>query len=71
MNQDTKSSPCIDLIFTDQPNLSVNSGVHASLHSNCHHQIVHTSFNLNSSEPPHTNVLYGIRTIQIVKKLEK
>ena len=43
MNQDTKSSPCIDLIFTDQPNLSVNSGVHASLHPNCHHQIVHTS----------------------------
>ena len=35
------------LVFTDQPNLSVNSGVHASLHSNCHHQIVHTSFNLN------------------------
>ena len=30
-------------IFTDQPNLSVNSGVHASLHPNCHHQIVHTS----------------------------
>ena len=52
MNQDTKSSPCIDLIFTDQPNLSVNSGVHASLHPNCHHQIVHTSFNLNISYPP-------------------
>ena len=39
-------------IFTDQPNLSVNSGVHASLHPNCHHQIVHTSFNLNISYPP-------------------
>ena len=31
------SSSCIDLLFTDQPNLSVNSGVHASLHPNCHH----------------------------------
>ena len=28
----TSSSSCIDLIFTNQPNLSVNSGVHASLH---------------------------------------
>ena len=27
--------------------MSVNSGVHASLHPNCHHQIVHSSFNLN------------------------
>ena len=39
----TNSSSCIDLIFTDQPNLSVNSGVHASLHP---------SFNLNISYPP-------------------
>ena len=38
----TNSSSCIDLIFIDQPNLSVNSGVHASLHPNCHHQIVHS-----------------------------
>ena len=47
----TNSSSCIDLIFTDQPNLSLNSGVHASLHPNCHHQIVHTKFNLNISYP--------------------
>ena len=45
----TSSSSCIDLIFTNQPNLSVNSGVHASLHPNCHHQIIHSSFNLNIS----------------------
>ena len=36
------SSLCIDLAFTDQPNLVVNSGVHPSLHRNCHHCI--TSF---------------------------
>ena len=47
----TISSSCIDLVFTDQPNLSLNSGVHASLHPNCHHQIVHTKFNLNISYP--------------------
>ena len=34
------SSSCIDLIFTDQPSLAVNSGVHASLHRNCHQQII-------------------------------
>ena len=48
----TNSSSCIDLVFTDQPNLSVNSGVHASLHPNCHHQIVHTKFSVNISYPP-------------------
>ena len=26
------SSSCIDLIFTDQSNLAVNSGIHPSLH---------------------------------------
>ena len=45
------SSSCIDLVFTDQPNLSVNSGVHASLHPNCHHRIVHSSFKLSIYYP--------------------
>ena len=40
------SSSSIDLIFTDQPNLSVSSGVHSSLHQNCHHQIVYSTFKL-------------------------
>ena len=34
------SSSRIDLIFTSQPNLVMNSGVHSSLHPNCHHQII-------------------------------
>ena len=46
------SSSCIDLLFTDQPHLSINSGVHSSLHTNCHHQIVHSNFNLNIYYPP-------------------
>ena len=45
------SSSCIDLIFTNQPKLSVNSGVHSSLHQNCHHQIVYPTFNLNIYYP--------------------
>ena len=28
---------CIDLIFTSQPNMIMDSGVHPLLHSNCHH----------------------------------
>ena len=48
----TSNSSCIDLIFTDQPILFVNSGVHASLNPNCHYQIVHSSFSLKISYPP-------------------
>ena len=48
----TNSTSCIDLIFTDKPGLSVGSGVHASLHLNCHHQIIYSTFNLNICYPP-------------------
>ena len=51
----TSNSSCIDLIFTDQANLSVNSGVHASLHRNCNHQMVHSSFNISISYPHQIN----------------
>ena len=47
-----KSSSCIDLIFTSQPNMVVNSGVHSSLHANCHHQIVFAKFDLKVYHPP-------------------
>ena len=33
------SKSCIDLIFTSQPNMIMDSGVHPSLHSNCHQMI--------------------------------
>ena len=46
------SSSCIDLIFTSQPNIVVESGVHPSLHPNCHHQIIFTKFNLKIYYPP-------------------
>ena len=46
------SSSCIDLIFTTQPNIVVESGVHPSLHPNCHHQIVFAKFNLQIYLPP-------------------
>ena len=33
----SKNSSSIDLIFTSQPNPVMESGVHSSLHPNCHH----------------------------------
>ena len=46
------SSSCIDLIFTSQPNLSVESGSQPSLHRNCRHQIIYAKFNLEVLYPP-------------------
>ena len=46
------SSSCIDLIFTNQPNLVTESGVHPSLHPKCHHQIAFAKLNLKVEYPP-------------------
>ena len=36
----------IDLIIASQPNLIIESGVHPSVHPNCHHQLINVKFNL-------------------------
>ena len=46
------SSSCTDLIFTSQPNLITESGVHQSLHPNSHHQIISAKFILEIIFPP-------------------
>ena len=46
------SSSCIDLIFTSQPNLITELGLHPSLHPNSLHQIVFAKFNLEFIFPP-------------------
>ena len=46
------SSSCIDLIFTSQPNLVMESGAHSSLHPIFHHQITNAKFNLKIYYPP-------------------
>ena len=46
------SSSCIDLIFTSQSNLFMDSGVQPSLHPYCHHQLVFAKFGLSISYPP-------------------
>ena len=43
---------CIDLIFTNKPNMIKNSGVHPSLHQNCHHKIIFEKVNIEIFHSP-------------------
>ena len=36
----------LNIIFTSQPNLVIESDVHQSLHQNFHHQIIYVKFKL-------------------------
>ena len=47
---DAKS--CIDLIFIDQPNLVIDSGVHPTLHDHFHHHIVCGKLSVSNMAPP-------------------
>ena len=67
--RDSKS--CIDLIFTNQPNLFIESGVHPSLHEQCHHQIVHGKLSIkNIALPPYTRRMwyYDKANVVAIKK---
>ena len=46
------SDSCIDLIFNNQPNIVMDSGVHLSLHEICHHQIIYSKLHLQIEYPP-------------------
>ena len=60
----TNFSSCTDLIFTDKPNLAVNSSVHPTLHSNCHHQIIFSKFNLMTEyHPPYESLVWGYKKL--------
>ena len=64
------SSSCIDSIFTSQPNLVMESGVHSPLYSNCHHQIAYAKFNLKIHYPPHGREIwhYGKANVDHIRK---
>ena len=66
---------CIDLLFTNQNNLITDSGVHPSLRSNCHHQIIYGKFNLKVFYPPpyERNVWYyeHANVVMISKAIER
>ena len=49
------SRSCIDLVCTDQPNVFLETGVHPSLHEQCHHQIIHGKLAMNNSSPASHN----------------
>ena len=43
---------CIDLIFTNEPNMVIDFEVHSSLHEKCYHQIIYFKLNLIIDCPP-------------------
>ena len=47
-----QSSSCINLIFTNQPNIAMDSGVDSSIRPKCHHQIIYSKLNLKIEYPP-------------------
>ena len=46
------SSSYVDLIFTNQPNIVMDSGVDSSLHPKCYHQIIYSKLNLKIEYRP-------------------
>ena len=47
-----KNPSCIDLIFTDQPNIVLESGTRPSLDNYCHHQLTYCRINVKIPPPP-------------------
>ena len=65
------SSSCIDLIFTNQSNLIMDAGVHPSLHSKRHHQVIYAKVNLQIEyPPPYTREIwdYGKARFDLINK---
>ena len=68
------SKSCIDLVFTDQPNMVIESGVDPSLHEYCHHQIIYGKLSVSSiALPPYTRRIWYYDTadfVAIMKSIE-
>ena len=68
------SSTCINLLFTSQTNLVIESDVHSSLYPNCHHQISIAKSDLIIFYPPtyERNVWHykqaNIELIQLIRQ---
>ena len=53
-------SSCVDLFFTNQPNLIRDPGMHPTLHPKPHHQIIYSKVNLKIEYPlPYTPEISG------------
>ena len=46
------SASYINSIFTNQPNMVINNGMHPLLHQNCHDQIISAQVNSSVFYPP-------------------
>ena len=59
-----KNPTCIDLVFTDQPNLILDSETRPSSDSFCHHEITYckTSFSLQPPPPYQKDIWHYHRT---------
>lgn len=56
---------CIDLIFTNKPNIVMDSGIHSRLHSKCHHQTIYSKVNLKIEySPPYTRVIWDYNRVE-------
>ena len=51
-NLESRGISRVDLIITDQPNVSVDYGIHSSLDNCCHHQIILGKVNISIPSPP-------------------
>ena len=54
------ASSCLDLLFPDQTNLVINSGVKSSLHENCYQKITYPKFTLPIMYPHLTKGFFNI-----------
>ena len=54
-----------------QPNMVIESGIHSSLHSSCHHQIVFAKFNLKYVTHHHIQEKSGISKKRKLISLEE
>jgi len=66
-----KTASCIDLIFSDQTNMIMESGVRPSLDTRCHHQITYCNTNFKiPSPPPYKRKLwhYGRAEIPLIQR---
>ena len=62
---------CIHLVFTDKPNSFFDTGVHPSLHEQCHHQYVYGKLAMRSLHLDHIIVEYGYMIERMYLLLER
>ena len=60
------SSSCIDLIFTSNPSILVDSGTEKFLSNICHHDIIYGKINLESLFLHHISRLFGITRMLVL-----